>query len=87
MDARIWNFILLAALCGELLVPTVAHITVNSCIMNLYCVLKRGTYVVKLLYFQSRDDRFDPLESLEPLSVWQTSVDISKLSVMNELNQ
>ena len=55
--------------------------------MNLYYVLKRGTYFVKLLYFQSRDDRFDLFESLELLSVWRTNVDISKLSVMNELNQ
>jgi hypothetical protein len=86
MDA-IWNFILLAALCGDLLVPTVAHITENSCNMNLYCVLKRSTYFVKLLSFQSRDDKFDPLEFSELLSVWRTSVDISKLSEMNELNQ
>lgn len=77
----------IATLYDELLVPSVEHKTVNSWIMNLYCVLKRGTYFVKLLYFQSHDNRFGPLESLEHLSVWRNSVDISTTKVMNELHQ
>jgi len=77
----------IAALCDELLVPSVEHKTVNSWIMNLYFVLKRSTYFAKLLYFQLRDNRFGPLESLEHVSVWRNNVDISTVNVMNEFHQ